>query len=77
MHSLKGIFINQMEVEIDNTTILKKNLYPIKMIIPPMKTRILYFRSEDLQLKWAAIMSEKTENKSLYDFYIMEEGVLG
>jgi hypothetical protein len=66
-----------MPEETDNSTILKKSLYPIKMIIPPMKTRMIYFRTEASQLKWVALLSEQTDNRSLFDFYTMDTDVLG
>jgi hypothetical protein len=48
MHFLKGVFIVSLpeEVDLNSATASKKTLWPIKLIIPPSKTRMIYFRTE-------------------------------
>jgi len=45
MHSLAGTFLEQMEPEKCPDT--HKKLYPVKIVLPPTKSRILYFETEE------------------------------
>jgi hypothetical protein len=41
MHNLAGTFISESQAEVDPDTNLL--LYPVKIILPPNKSRIIYF----------------------------------
>lgn len=43
MHSLIGTFIKEMDPEDSHSENCK--LYPVKIVLPPNKSRILYFKS--------------------------------
>jgi hypothetical protein len=45
MHCLAGTFVKDIPVETDNTD--GKIYFPIKIVLPPNKSRIIYLESED------------------------------
>ena len=45
MHSMIGTFIKEMPDEFSNSE--NCNLHPVKIVLPPNKSRILYFKSKD------------------------------
>lgn len=38
-----------------------------------MKTRMIYFRTELEQKHWSDLLSDKTGNRSLFDFYTLDQ----
>lgn len=50
MHSLKGTFIEIKPVELD---IRENQMWPVKIMIPPVKSRVIYFDTEAEQKEWA------------------------
>ena len=50
MHSMIGTFIKEMPDEFSNSE--NCNLHPVKIVLPPNKSRILYFKSKDSQNDW-------------------------
>jgi hypothetical protein len=46
MHSLIGTFIKEMPAEASQSEAC--DLYPVKIVLPPNKSRLLYFKSEAL-----------------------------
>lgn len=46
MHSLIGTFIKQMPAEMSQSEGCL--LYPVKIVLPPNKSRLLYFKDEKL-----------------------------
>lgn len=46
MHSLIGTFIKEMPVETSMSE--GCHLYPVKIVLPPNKSRLLYFKNENL-----------------------------
>jgi len=44
MHSMIGTFIKEMPKEFSNSE--NSDLFPVKVVLPPNKSRILYFKSE-------------------------------
>ena len=45
MHSMIGTFIKEMPKEFSNSE--NCNLFPVKIMLPPNKSRILYFKSDE------------------------------
>ena len=43
MHSLKGTFVEERPAELDEN---KNKMWPVKIMIPPVKSRVLYFREQ-------------------------------
>jgi hypothetical protein len=50
MHSLAGTFVKDLPAEKDPDS--DKQFYPVKIVLPPNKSRILYFDSLDSQRMW-------------------------
>lgn len=67
MHCLVGTFVKELPVENDASN--KVKIYPIKIMLPPNKSRVLYFASEKEQKEWAKIMSESIGYSNLFEFY--------
>jgi len=44
MHSLKGTFVEERPAELDEN---KNKMWPVKIMIPPAFSRILYFESKN------------------------------
>ena len=75
MHCLVGTFIKDMPEEYiasDNMT-----FWPVKIILPPNKSRVLYFQSKDEQDKWMAFLKEVVGYANLFDYYNFETTNLG
>lgn len=50
MHCLAGTFVK--EIADENCPETGRVLYPVKIVLPPNKSRILYFDSQDQQKRW-------------------------
>ena len=48
-------------------------LYPVKIILPPNKSRILYFASEEEQSKWAVVLRGSIGYTNVFDYYNMDK----
>lgn len=73
MHSLIGTFIKEMpeeESQSENCT-----LYPVKIVLPPNKSRILYFKNKDKQAEWLQRLHEVVGYANLFDYYNFEESL--
>lgn len=71
MHSLVNTFIKELKPEDSETQMCK--LYPVKIMLPPNKSRVLYFMTPELQSKWIEAMQKVVGYSSLADFYTFEE----
>lgn len=67
MHSLIGTFIKDMEPEESRSE--NCMLYPVKIVLPPNKSRILYFKSEQEQKAWLDKLKSIIGYSNLFDFY--------
>ena len=45
LHSMIGTFIKEMPKEFSNSE--NSDLHPVKIVLPPNKSRILYFKSDE------------------------------
>jgi hypothetical protein len=70
MHCLVGTFIKEMDQEPCPTS--NKTFYPIKIMLPPNKSRIFYFESSLIQKKWMSQIKEAIGYTNLFDFYDMK-----
>lgn len=66
MHCLVGTFIKEFQQEKsgDNSA-----FWPIKITLPPNKSRVLYFKTQNEQSKWAEVLKEAIGYANLFDYY--------
>lgn len=69
MHCLAGTFVQESQTEINPDT--NTNLYPVKVVLPPNKSRILYFTSTELQQNWLKQIRKVVGEHNVTDFYDM------
>jgi hypothetical protein len=74
MHSLIGTFIKDLPKEFSNSE--NCDLYPVKIVLPPSKSRILYFKSLEQSNDWLERLKNISGYSNLFDFYDFE-GDLG
>ena len=55
MHSLQGTFVKELPEEVLPS--LGVSLWPLKIILLPTMSRILYFRTEEELKRWASAMT--------------------
>lgn len=65
MHCLVGTFCKELGPEHSGD----QTLWPIKITLPPNKSRVLYFNSELDQKKWADVFKEAIGYANLFDYY--------
>ena len=65
MHCLVGTFIKELPEE----TFQEITLWGIKIILPPNKSRILYFARQEEQISWANVIKEAVGYANIFDFY--------
>jgi hypothetical protein len=67
MHSLQGTFVKELPPEaLDD---LGVTLWPLKIILLPTMSRILYFVSEEEMRRWFAALSKSIGQSNILDFY--------
>ena len=67
MHSLQGTFVKELPPEpLDD---LGVTLWPLKIILLPTMSRILYFVSEEEMRRWLAALSQSIGQSNVLDFY--------
>ncbi len=47
-------------------------LYPIKILLPPNKSRIIFFETKEEQKHWASLINLKNGNSDFFDFYKLD-----
>jgi len=67
MHCLAGTFIKEINEESCPDT--GKLFYPVKIVLPPNKSRILYFDSKDSAKAWYDQLLQASGFVNLFDFY--------
>lgn len=65
MHCLRGMYIKKRGEEALNNVVY----YPVKMVMSPVKARIIYFKSKHLQIKWLNTLSKIAGCANVFDFY--------
>ena len=66
MHCLVGTFIKEFAQEKAGE---HGSFWPIKITLPPNKSRVLYFRTQHEQAKWGEILKEAIGYANLFDYY--------
>ena len=67
MHSLQGTFVKELAPE--PLEDLGVTLWPLKIILLPTMSRILYFVSEEEMRRWLAALSQSIGQSNVLDFY--------
>ena len=67
MHCLAGTFAKDIPEETCPET--RKKLYPVKIVLPPNKSRILYFDNQESQKEWMKVLLQAMGFTNLFDFY--------
>jgi len=67
MHCLAATFVQECSTEVDPDT--NAVLYPVKVVLPPNKSRILYFTSQETQKRWLALIRKVINEHNVADFY--------
>ena len=67
MHCLAGTFIKEISEESCPDT--GKIFYPVKIVLPPNKSRILYFDTKDSAKAWYDQLLQASGFVNLFDFY--------
>lgn len=71
MHSLAGTFIKDLPEEQCASQGL--TLYPVKIVLPPNKSRVLYFSNKEEQHRWSLKIKESIGYTNLFDYYNLGE----
>ena len=67
MHCLAGTFVKEIAEEKCPET--GRTLFPVKIVLPPNKSRILYFDGADQQKRWMSMLLKAMGYANLFDFY--------
>lgn len=71
MHSLSGTFIKDLPEEACQSQNLI--LWPVKIVLPPNKSRVLYFTTKDEQIRWSLRLKQSVGYANLFDFYTLSD----
>jgi calcium-dependent protein kinase len=52
-------------------------LYPVQIIIPTLKSRIVYFRSSTDQLRWGMSIRKQIGLSKIQDFFTLDGQTIG
>ena len=70
MHSLIGTYVLELpELKIDD---LQISVWPLKVIIPPTKSRMLYFHTLAEQKRWSHLLQDQIGFRSVEDYYTLK-----
>ena len=67
MHCLTNTFIQETQPEINPDNGLQ--LYPVKIVLPPNQSRVLYFGDQETAHKWAKAIKAVVGEACVKDFY--------
>lgn len=73
MHSLIGTFIK--EIPSESSVSEGCELHPVKVMLPPNKSRILYFKTIEMQNLWIDNLKRVVGYSNLFDFYNFEDNL--
>ena len=73
MHILTGTFIKEMPVEYSEVE--EQDIYPVKIVLPPNKSRILYFMTQEKQAIWLKKLREVVGDSNMFDYYNLEDNI--
>ncbi len=72
MHCLAGTFLQTIPNE---TAPNGEKMYPLKIVLPPNLSRILYFDNQQQQQEWSAKLVKVMEYKNIFDFYNFKDSL--
>jgi hypothetical protein len=70
MHSLTGTFIKETPPEASQSEAC--TLYPVKIMLPPNKSRILYFRDQAVATNWNNVLKSLVGYSNMFEYYNVE-----
>lgn len=73
MHCLTSTFIQETQPEINPDNGLQ--LYPVKIVLPPNKSRVLYFGDQDTAHKWAKAIKAVVGEVCVKDYYELAQNL--
>jgi hypothetical protein len=86
MHCLTGTYISEVGagdselisnpsklVSDDDKSGGPETYVPMKLVIPPNKSRIIYFRKESDRSEWTKRFEAAMERTNIFDFYTMDQ----
>ena len=73
MHTIKGTFIKDMPPEYSNSE--NCEIYSIKILLPPNKSRILYYKSKDSKDQWLKKLRNIIGDADMFEFYNFEDNL--
>ncbi len=70
MHTLKGTFVQKMKYEVwfDENEV-ETMYYPLKIVLPPNKSRVLYFATYLDQIKWLNELNKIIGFRDIDEYY--------
>lgn len=73
MHSLSGTFVEDMPLE---ETSEEEIYWPLKLVLPPSKWRIMYFQNQDVQKLWLRKLSLASMQREIKDHYKFKSALI-
>ena len=73
MHSLVGTYLKELPEETVNSKEGQDTFWPVKIVLPPNKSRVLYFQTRDEQSRWIIQLKEAVGYANLFDFYELDK----
>lgn len=52
-----------------------QEIYPVKIVLPPNKSRILYFLTKEMQNLWLSKLRTVIGDANMFDFYNLENNI--
>lgn len=79
MHTLVGCYLQELpELPLDDPELPHlSSVFPLKIIIPPAKSRMLFFPSHSEQLKWLSLFRAQMAHSPLIQEHYVFGEVLG
>lgn len=73
MHSLVGTYLKELPEETINSKDGVEAFWPVKIVLPPNKSRVLYFQTKEEQIRWVVQLKEAVGYANLFDFYELDK----
>lgn len=75
MHILAGTHLKEepSQEEVSSSPTKKsKQYYPVKIVLPPNKSRVLFFESKEDMEMWKKVLQQAMGYSDMFEFYQME-----
>ena len=73
MHCMTGTFVKESSPEPDPETGVL--FHPVKIVLPPNKSRILYFKHKTDQKIWLSKLYQAIGYTNMFDFYEVDKNL--